>query len=123
VHAIRRRYDLDQLKRGIGHEEAKGLGDKEVKELLAESRLRLAETIPFVSGLNRLYIGEKERTGDNLPSRYFGCGAQWHREPHRSARGGPSHPYSPRNCAKAVPYGIEFISSDGAQGLWALIFR
>jgi len=67
VHAIRRRYDLDQLERGIGEEEAKGLWDKEVKELLAERRLRLAETIPFVFGLNRLYIAEKDRTGDNQP--------------------------------------------------------
>jgi len=67
VHAIRRRYDLDQLERGIGEEETKGLWDKEVKELLAESRLRLAETIPFVFGLNRLYIAEKDRTGDHQP--------------------------------------------------------
>jgi SAM-dependent methyltransferase len=67
VHAIRRRYDLDQLERGIGEEEAKGLWDKEVKELLGESRLRLAETIPFVFGLNRLYIAEKDRTGDHRP--------------------------------------------------------
>ena len=37
VHAIRRRHDLDQLERGIGEEEAKGLWEKEVKELLAES--------------------------------------------------------------------------------------
>jgi SAM-dependent methyltransferase len=65
VHAIRRRYDLDQLERGIGEEEAKGLWEKEVKELLAESRLRLAETIPFVFGLNRLYIAEKDRMGDH----------------------------------------------------------
>jgi ubiquinone/menaquinone biosynthesis C-methylase UbiE len=65
VHAIRRRYDLDQLERGIGHEEAKGLWDKEVKELLAESRLRLAETIPFVFGLNRLYIVDKDCTSDH----------------------------------------------------------
>jgi hypothetical protein len=38
-----------------------------VKELLGESRLRLAETIPFVFGLNRLYIAEKDRTGDHRP--------------------------------------------------------
>ena len=63
VHTIRRRYDPDQLERGIGHEETKGLWDKAVKGLLAESRLRLAETIPFVFGLNRLYIAEKDRTG------------------------------------------------------------
>ena len=67
VHAIRRRYDLDQLERGIGEEETKGLWDKEVKELLAESRLRLAETIPFVFGLNRLYIADKYRASDNRP--------------------------------------------------------
>ena len=65
VHAIRRRYDLDQLERGIGEEEAKGLWDKEVKELLAESSFCLAETIPFVFSLNRLYIAKKDCTGDN----------------------------------------------------------
>ena len=67
VHAIRRRYDLDQIERGIGEEEAKGLWDKEVKDLLAESHLRLAGTVPFVFGLNRLYITGKDRTGDNQP--------------------------------------------------------
>jgi ubiquinone/menaquinone biosynthesis C-methylase UbiE len=65
AHAIRRRYDLDQLERGIGEEEAKGLWEKEVKKLLVGSRLRLAETIPFVFGLNCLYVAEKDRTGDN----------------------------------------------------------
>jgi SAM-dependent methyltransferase len=65
AHAIRRRYDLDQLERGIGEEEAKGLWEKEVTELLAKSRLRLAETIPFAFGLNCLYVVEKDRTGDN----------------------------------------------------------
>ena len=64
-HPIRRRYDLDQLERGIGEEEAKGLWEKEVKELLAKSHLRLTETIPFVFGLNCLYVVEKDRTGDN----------------------------------------------------------
>jgi ubiquinone/menaquinone biosynthesis C-methylase UbiE len=64
-HPIRRRYDLDQLERGLGEEEAKGLWEKEVKELLVKSRLRLTETIPFVFGLNCLYVVEKDRTGDN----------------------------------------------------------
>jgi hypothetical protein len=41
-------------------DEAKGLWDKEVKELLAKSCLRLTETIPFVFGLNRLYVAEKD---------------------------------------------------------------
>jgi ubiquinone/menaquinone biosynthesis C-methylase UbiE len=62
VHAIRRRHDLDQLERGMGEEEAKGLWEKEVKELLARSRLRLTATIPFVFGLNRLYIAKKDDT-------------------------------------------------------------
>ena len=65
VHAIRRRYDLDQLERGIGEEEAKGLWDREVKELLAESRLHLTETIPFVFGLNCLYVVEKDSMSNN----------------------------------------------------------
>jgi ubiquinone/menaquinone biosynthesis C-methylase UbiE len=65
AHAIRRRYDLDQLERGIGEEEAKGLWDKEVKELLAQSLFRLVETIPFVFGLNRLYVAEKDRMSRN----------------------------------------------------------
>jgi SAM-dependent methyltransferase len=58
-HPIRRRYDLDQLERGLGAEEAKGLWAKEVNALLATSRLRLTETIPFVFGLNCLYVVEK----------------------------------------------------------------
>ena len=62
VHAIRRRHDLDQLERGMGEEEAKGLWEREVKELLARSRLCLTETIPFVFGLNRLYIAKKDDT-------------------------------------------------------------
>jgi SAM-dependent methyltransferase len=65
VHTIRRRYDPDQLERGMTEEEAKGLWDREVQELLAESRLLLTETVPFVFGLNRLYIAEKDGMGDN----------------------------------------------------------
>ena len=62
VHTIRHRYDLDQLERGMGEEEAKGLWDKEVKGLLAKNRLHLTETIPFVFGLNCLYVAEKDAT-------------------------------------------------------------
>jgi hypothetical protein len=62
AHTIRHRYDLDQLERGMGEEEAKGLWDQEVKALLAKSRLRLTETIPFVFGLNCLYIAAKDAT-------------------------------------------------------------
>jgi ubiquinone/menaquinone biosynthesis C-methylase UbiE len=67
AHAIRRRYDPDQLERGIGEDEAKGLWEKEVQELLAKSRLRLTETIPFVFGLNCLYVVEKDSPGDDWP--------------------------------------------------------
>jgi SAM-dependent methyltransferase len=59
VHALRRRYDPDQLERGMAEEEAKGLWGREVQGLLARSRLHLTETIPFVFGLNRLYVAEK----------------------------------------------------------------
>ncbi len=67
VHAIRRRYDPDQLERGIGHEEAKGLWDETVKDLLAKNHLHPAGTIPFVFGLNRLYIVEKDHMGGRQP--------------------------------------------------------
>jgi hypothetical protein len=50
------------VERGMGEEEAKGLWEQEVIELLAESYLRLTETIPFVFGLNRLYVAEKDGT-------------------------------------------------------------
>ena len=54
------RYDLDQLERGMGEEEANGLWEKEVKELLARERFRLIEIIPFVFGLNCLYVAKKD---------------------------------------------------------------
>jgi SAM-dependent methyltransferase len=64
---IRRRYDLEQLERGLGAEEAKGLWAKAVNALLATSRLRLTETIPFVFGLNGLDVVEPDRPGDHRP--------------------------------------------------------
>jgi SAM-dependent methyltransferase len=60
AHAIRRRHDPDQLERGMAAEEAKGLWDREVRGLLAKSCLRLRETVPFVFGLNRLYVAAKD---------------------------------------------------------------
>jgi ubiquinone/menaquinone biosynthesis C-methylase UbiE len=60
VHGIRRRYAPDQLERGMEEEEAKGLWDREVKGLLAKSGFRLMELIPFVFGLNRLYVAVKD---------------------------------------------------------------
>ena len=59
AHTIRRRYDLDQLERGMGDEEENGLWDGEVKRLLAENGFRIVQTVPFVFGLNRLYIAHK----------------------------------------------------------------
>jgi ubiquinone/menaquinone biosynthesis C-methylase UbiE len=59
VHAVRRHYDLDQLERGMTEEEAKGLWDEEVRELLAENRLHPTEALPFVFGLNGLMLCKK----------------------------------------------------------------
>jgi ubiquinone/menaquinone biosynthesis C-methylase UbiE len=60
AHTIRRRYDLDQLERGMGEEEANGLWEKEVKQLLAGNGFQLVRMVPFVFGLNRLYIAQKD---------------------------------------------------------------
>jgi hypothetical protein len=46
-------------------EEANGLWEREVQELLAKSHFRLTETIPFVFGFNRLYVAKKASMGDN----------------------------------------------------------
>jgi ubiquinone/menaquinone biosynthesis C-methylase UbiE len=59
AHTIRHRYDLDQLERGMGEEEDDGLWDGQVKRLLAENGFRLAQAVPFVFGLNRLYMVHK----------------------------------------------------------------
>jgi SAM-dependent methyltransferase len=60
VHTIRHRHDLDQLERGMGEEEANGLWEKEVKRLLAGNGFHLMRTVPFVFGLNCLYIAQKD---------------------------------------------------------------
>jgi hypothetical protein len=60
VHTIRHRHDPDQLERGMGEEEANGLWEKEVKQLLAENGFHIIRIIPFVFGLNRLYIAHKD---------------------------------------------------------------
>jgi SAM-dependent methyltransferase len=65
THVIRRRYDPDQLERGMTEEESTGLWEREVQKLLAKSHFRLTETIPFVFGLNRLYIAKKDSMGDD----------------------------------------------------------
>jgi SAM-dependent methyltransferase len=59
AHTIRHRYDLDQLERGMGEEEDNGLWDGEVKRLVTENGFHIAQTVPFVFGLNRLYIARK----------------------------------------------------------------
>jgi len=43
----------------MGEEEDNGLWDGQVKRLLAENGFRLAQAVPFVFGLNRLYIAHK----------------------------------------------------------------
>jgi ubiquinone/menaquinone biosynthesis C-methylase UbiE len=59
AHTIRHRYDLDQLERGMGEEEENGLWEGKVKRLLAGNGFRTVQTVPFVFGLNRLYIAHK----------------------------------------------------------------
>jgi hypothetical protein len=60
AHTIRHRYDLDQLERGMGEEEANGLWKKEVKQLLAGNGFHIIRIVPFVFGLNCLYIAQKD---------------------------------------------------------------
>lgn len=60
AHRIRHRYDPDQLERGMGEEEQNGLWKREVERLLAENGFRITQTVPFVFGLNRLYIAQKD---------------------------------------------------------------
>jgi ubiquinone/menaquinone biosynthesis C-methylase UbiE len=60
VHAIRRRYDLDQLEQGMGEEEENRLWEKEVERLLAVNGFLIIESVPFVFGLNNLYIAQKD---------------------------------------------------------------
>jgi len=59
AHTIRHRYDPDQLERGMGEEEENGLWKKEVERLLDGNGFRIIQTVPFVFGLNRLYIAQK----------------------------------------------------------------
>jgi SAM-dependent methyltransferase len=59
AHTIRHRFDSDQLERGMGEEEANGLWKKEVERLLDGNGFRIIQTVPFVFGLNRLYIAQK----------------------------------------------------------------
>ena len=58
VHKIRHRHDLDQLERGMGDEEENGLWEREVKKLLAANGFRIIEIVPFVFGLNCLYVAQ-----------------------------------------------------------------
>jgi SAM-dependent methyltransferase len=59
AHTIRHRCDPDQLERGMEEEEENGLWKKEVERLLAGNGFRIIQTVPFVYGLNRLYIAQK----------------------------------------------------------------
>jgi ubiquinone/menaquinone biosynthesis C-methylase UbiE len=59
AHTIRHRYDPDQLERGMGEEEDNGLWEREVKALLTRNGFRFVDAVPFVFGLNCLYIADK----------------------------------------------------------------
>lgn len=58
AHRLRRRYDPDQLERGIGHEESLGLSDMDVRQLLDSAGFRLRERVGFVWGLNAIFVCE-----------------------------------------------------------------
>jgi SAM-dependent methyltransferase len=60
AHKIRHRHDLDQLERGMAEEEDNGLWGKEVKKLLTGNGFRIIQTVPFVFGLNCLYMAQKD---------------------------------------------------------------
>ena len=59
VHKLRHRHDPDQLERGMGDEEDNGLWETEVRELIAANGFRNIQIIPFVFGLNCLYLTQK----------------------------------------------------------------
>ena len=59
AHTIRHHYDPDQLERGMGEDEEYGLGTRTMKKLLTANSFRIVETVPFVFGLNQLYVAEK----------------------------------------------------------------
>lgn len=63
AHTLRHKHDLDQRERGMGEEEAHGLWKREVKRVLAGNGLRIIETVPFVFGLNRLYVAQRQSFG------------------------------------------------------------
>jgi ubiquinone/menaquinone biosynthesis C-methylase UbiE len=83
AHKIRHRHDLDQLERGMGEEEENGLWDKEVRKLLAGNGFRLVQTIPFVFGLNCLYLAQKDTQEGAYP---FLVGADFKTDQHKEAR-------------------------------------
>jgi SAM-dependent methyltransferase len=83
AHTIRHRHDLDQLERGMGEEEENGLWDKEVRELLAGNGFRLVQTIPFVFGLNCLYMAQKDTPEGAYP---FLVSADFKTDQHKEAR-------------------------------------
>jgi SAM-dependent methyltransferase len=55
-HPIRKRYDPDQLERGIGPGEAPGMTTAEIRRLLEDSGFRLTLHRRFMWGLNNLYV-------------------------------------------------------------------
>ena len=67
AHTLRHRCDPDQLERGMGEEE-NGLWRKDVETLLAGNGFRLIQIVPFVFGLNRLYIAQKHAHEEPSPA-------------------------------------------------------
>jgi SAM-dependent methyltransferase len=58
-HVIRRRYDPDQMERGIDQDEQYGLSGRRIRELLRRQRFGIESGTSCLFGLNRLYIGSR----------------------------------------------------------------
>jgi SAM-dependent methyltransferase len=58
-HKVRYRYDPDQQERRMQADEQYGLTGRHVNALLEEQGFQIAQVVPFLWGLNRLYIAGK----------------------------------------------------------------
>lgn len=60
-HAIRKPWDRDQLERGMHEHEVFGFTKKEMREMLSTAGFVIVEEVPFMLGVNRLYVGVKKK--------------------------------------------------------------
>lgn len=67
AHRVRRRVDPDQLERGMGPGEVPGIWAWQVRRLAEAAGFRVVKTVPFVLGLNTLYVLERPAGGGTAP--------------------------------------------------------